>query len=91
MADDAQEIAAAAQVPAYRSNRFRTFTKAQEIRIVFGETVMVGEPPVWSTALVLSNTDARWLADLIEQQLLEAEKREAQESAGRGSGPVKVR
>lgn len=64
----------AAAVPTTVANRFYIFATNTHVRVSFGESYFTDVPTAFHTAVLLSAADARSLADLIENQLLEAEK-----------------
>lgn len=67
-------MAGAAAVPAICVSKFAVLATPASVRLVFGEAVMADRPTVYHAAVQLSASDARWLADMINERLLEAEK-----------------
>ena len=64
----------AAALPTVAVTRFVVLASPTMVRLAFGEQVRDDKPPVFHYAIALTASDARWLANLIEEQLLKAEK-----------------
>lgn len=68
------DLPAAAKVACVITTRFIVVASPTSVRIIFGDQLQAEIPANFHSSVMLSAADARWLADLIPQQILEAEK-----------------
>lgn len=63
----------AAELPTIIANRFMVIAGKECVRVMIGEQVAPGLEPTYHLAFMMAHSDARWLADVLNKQILEAE------------------